>query len=240
MTAELEQTTVFSETQEPAHCQGNPCKKPTIEGMPPLQRKELFSLVGVIADETIARALRERRKSVNGVGLVFEEENCGYSPEPYGYHYEHLGRDDLVVGGMERINEGFLDTLEMHAWKILNAAKNGKEEQRVQRTYDRMTMISARTGINIGQLITDDAILTLLCNMEGFTEKMLDESLASSDRDFKEKAISSFDTFWEKHAEHAGPHPSEDLARKLWEWYADLVSDSYFCESPLLTTTNTE
>jgi len=229
MTAELEQTNTSSENQEFAHFQGDPCGQPVIESMHPLQRKELFSLVSVITDKVIAKALKGRESSFDGVGLVVEEEDDDYSHGRYGYHYEDLYEDDLI-GGLERINEGFLDTLEMHAWEILNAAKNRKGEPETQKAYDRMSMISARTGINIGQLITDDTILVLLCDMEDFTEKMMDESLTTPDRGFKEKAISSFSAFWQKHAEYVGPRPSEDPARKLWEWYINLVSDSCFYE----------
>lgn len=209
-----------------SHYQGDPEGNAVIERMFPLERKELFSLTGIIMDEAIKGALEDRAWSIDDVGLVTlcDEEHPGLEGREYpGMHYDPVYDDDLTNQGFEGINDGFSATLQMHAEMVLDAAKERKAAPEAQRAYDRLNMIAARTGIRIGPLVVDDSLSPLVGSMEGFTKKLLDEFSNTQDKDFKAKALDRFAQLQEAAKRPYTPLPSEIQLRQLWDWYAELV-----------------
>jgi len=227
------------------HYQADPGARPVIESMQPEERARLFRVAGVIIDDAIESALRGRRESLDDVGLFWErdcscedfvDEESG-DEEPLGPHFHDLYASDLEGSDnpFELINDGFSNALDVYAHAVLDEAEKGDAKLNVQAAFASLSEIAIPRQIRIASLVYFDGISPFLSNLEAFTEATLEEDLTTADKDFKAQSASRFTAFWEEHSEYAGPGPSEEQARQLWDWYMGLVGEYCFYE-PLTET----
>ena len=232
-----------------------------VDGMPPIQKTELFTLSGVILDDAITRTLAGRGNTFGDeVGLMITRQTTlAENVDPWGDlegHNEFDGQRaiDIYIALTERdfddglnpdaLGNGFSTTLEMHTDKLLINMGQGKTEAiegATQRAYQRLTMIAAKTGINIRELLVSGSIESLVIDMSSFAD-VITESIPEifkkyqqgrrpkpelEREGFKELARAAFPILLK--LDHVDvPKPSEEKREQLWDWYIDLAIDHYY------------
>lgn len=225
-----------------------------IASMHPKAKQELYLNAGIILDSGITSALFARHfLGSGGTGLITLEDFANLYGEDAqdpvvgaGLVIKPLSEYDITASQdpIALIDQAFFDTLQTRLDATITAMSTGQVStisQDAQRAHQRLLMIGSNTGLDIKNLVVDDAVSSLVHDMSTFTEKVVEvvpvffEKFQAGRR--PEKGLdngtytklvkAAFPMLLE--ADFADvPKPSIETRKALFDWYADLALGQYY------------